>query len=179
MTKKRKVIPVDIKKLVLHEAGYKCANPVCRTILTLDIHHIEYVSDEGGNDPSNLLPLCPNCHTMHHKKIIPAESIRSWKMLLLSLNDGFDRRSIDLLLALKKLGAHQVYGDGVLQCASLIAAGLVESKNGVFDDKGSGVSWGPAAGNYIPVYTVLLTEKGKNFIDAWERGSQEDAVGAG
>ena len=60
MTDHRIAVPVDVKRLVLHEAGYRCANPVCRHILTLDVHHLDYVSDGGSNTPYNLLPLCPN-----------------------------------------------------------------------------------------------------------------------
>ncbi|MCP5450830.1 MAG: HNH endonuclease, partial [Gammaproteobacteria bacterium] len=75
MATKRKPIKVDIKHQVLHESGYKCSNPVCRTILTLDIHHLEYVSKNGDNTPDNLLALCPNCHALHHKGIIPDNSL--------------------------------------------------------------------------------------------------------
>ena len=176
MTKKRKSIPIDVKRLVLHEGGYKCANPVCRTPLTLDIHHIEYVSDGGTNDPNNLLALCPNCHTLHHSGIITSESIRSWKMLLLSLNEGFDRRSVDLLLALKELGPHYVDGGGVLQCASLIASGLVCSKLGISNENGSGSCVSPSF-TIVPKYTVQLTDKGRNFVEAWREGNQMKAVG--
>ena len=97
---KRVSPPLPTQRVVLHEAGYRCANPGCRGIITLDIHHIEYVSEGGGNGADNLLPLCPNCHALHHGGTIPRESIRAWKMLLLSLNDGFSRAAIDLLLAL-------------------------------------------------------------------------------
>src|SRR5262245_54602352 len=98
----RKPVPADARTLVLHECGYRCANPVCRMVLTLEIHHLEQVSDGGSNQPSNLLPLCPNCHTLHHKKIIPLSSLRAWKHLLLALNQAFDTRLVDLLLTLRK-----------------------------------------------------------------------------
>jgi hypothetical protein len=55
-------------------------------VLTLEIHHLEQVADGGSNDPSNLLPLCPNCHTLHHTHVIPLSSLRAWKHLLLALN---------------------------------------------------------------------------------------------
>ncbi|MBW1992993.1 MAG: HNH endonuclease [Deltaproteobacteria bacterium] len=106
----RKSIPGNTRRQVLHEAGYKCGNPVCRTILTLDFHHLIPVSREGSNRLENLLPLCPNCHALHHKGEIPIESIRSWKMLLLALNEAFDRRSIDLLLAIESIGQCRAIG---------------------------------------------------------------------
>ncbi len=164
MANNRKAIPADARRLVLHEAGYKCANPACRTILTLDIHHLEYVAVGGGDTADNLLPLCPDCHTLHHQGFIPAESVRAWKMLLLALNEALDRHSVELLLLLERVKQHFVSGDGVLQFASLIAAGLVE--------------WGgsertPDKSFY---HMVELTEKGKQFVAGWKKGDQQAAL---
>ena len=95
MAGKRKAIALDIERQVLHESGYKCGNPTCHRILTLDIHHIVEVGVGGPNDLHNLLALCPNCHALHHRqKVIPIESIRAWKMLLLAINEAYDRRSV-------------------------------------------------------------------------------------
>src|SRR5688500_8238128 len=96
----RKALPLDLVSLTLHEAGYRCANPVCRTILTLDIHHMVRLADGGPDSAENLLALCPNCHSLHHKGIIPAASIRTWKLLLMSLNQAFDQHAVDILLTL-------------------------------------------------------------------------------
>jgi HNH endonuclease len=167
MTKKRKSIPIEVRKLVLHESGYKCANPACRSILTLDIHHLDYVSEGGSDNADNLLPLCPNCHSLHHQDHIPIESLRAWKMLLLSLNEGFDRKSIDVLLALDKLGWVFVSGDGALDCAVLIASGLVEHK---VHNPG---------GNMRFIYEISLSEKGRFLVDAWKQGNQEAVVTRG
>jgi len=54
----RKALQLAIRILVLHECGYKCSNPICRMVLTLDIHHIEYVSEGAGDGQENLLALC-------------------------------------------------------------------------------------------------------------------------
>ena len=56
------------------EAGYKCGNPTCRNVITLELHHIEYVSDGGGDDPSNLLVLCPYCHSEYCELISSGRS---------------------------------------------------------------------------------------------------------
>jgi len=74
----------------LHESGYKCGNPACHSVVTLDIHHLEQVSAGGGDTAENLLPLCPNCHALHHRGVIPADSIRAWKLLLLTINEAYD-----------------------------------------------------------------------------------------
>lgn len=156
---KRKKVPIDVQRLVLHEAGYLCGNPSCRTIITLDIHHIVQVSDDGPNEPQNLLALCPNCHALHHRGEIPIESIRAWKMLLLALNEAFDRRSIDILLALDAVGPVETSGDTVFAyCAGLIAAGYIQFR----------------AFGHICTYT--MTNKGRQLVEAWKAGDQDLAI---
>jgi hypothetical protein len=157
---KRKALAVDLRHLVLHESGYRCGNPGCRTILTLDIHHLDPVSEGGPNIAENLLPLCPNCHAQHHQGIIPKASLRTWKMLLLSLNEAFDKRSIDTLLALNSTGPLHVSGEGVLDCPGLIASGLVKPEIVRFADQ----------------YKVSLTAKGTQLVEAWKNGDQEAAA---
>jgi hypothetical protein len=160
----RSTLRVDVRHLVLHEAGYKCGNPICRTILTLDIHHLDPVSNGGGNAPENLLALCPTCHALHHSGVIPQESLRAWKMLILAVNEAFDRRSIDLLLALDSTGPVMCNGEGVLECAALISTGLAEGHR----------LGGIAAG--VPPYSVMLTDRGRAFVAAWKKGDQRAAV---
>jgi hypothetical protein len=169
---KRKPIPRATQRDVLHEAGYRCGNPGCRGIITLDIHHIEYVSESGGNGAENLLPLCPTCHALHHAGLIPLESIRTWKMLLLSLNDGFSRAAIDFLLALDHLGERPslIATDTILMMGSLIASGLITVAH-------------PNAGDipdrdFTQTRFVSLSEKGRAFVGAWKAGKQRDAVAA-
>ena len=158
----RKALATDTRTLVLHECGYKCANPACRMVLTLEIHHLEPVSDGGSNEPTNLLPLCPNCHTLHHTGIIPLTSLRAWKHLLLALNQAFDTRLIDLLLTLYKLKRVWVSGDGVLQCAAGISSGLISVESRVNADN----------------YFVCLMKKGQRFVAEWEAGNEQAAISA-
>src|SRR5688572_27873411 len=130
MVRKRKSIPIDVRMIVLHEAGYACANPICRRVITLDLHHVVYVSEAGTGTPENLLALCPYCHALHHKGEIPTASIRAWKLFLLALNEAFDRKAVDMLLALDSLKTVlRLSGDGVLGLSSLIARGLVEIRD--------------------------------------------------
>src|SRR5258708_19289207 len=103
--KARRSVPVATQRLALHEAGYRCANRVCRTVLTLEIHHLDLVSEGGSDDPVNLLRLCPNCHSLHHNGSIPIESLHPWKALLLTMNEAFDLPTLDNLLALPVLKA--------------------------------------------------------------------------
>lgn len=163
MVRPRKKLPLDVKKQVLHLAGYKCGNPVCRTVITLDIHHMVAGANGGVDDPDNLLALCPNCHALFHRGEILPESIRAWKMLLLAINEAFDRKSVDLLLALDHLGSVRLSGDGLLLCASLIGGGLVKQSP-------------RSTGTAFPLYEVELSERGKAFVNAWKSGDQNAAV---
>lgn len=172
---RRKAIPIDVKRTVLHEAGYKCANPVCRHIITLDIHHMIYVADGGTDTAENLLPLCPNCHALHHAGQIPVASIRTWKMLLLSLNEAFDRRSVDILLTLDKLEHNTIKrlsGDGIATYAPLIAAEYVNVRQYYEDLSGGGFA------QFEQMYLAELTDKGKLLVQAWKQGDQAAAVGS-
>ncbi len=166
-------ISASTRRQVLHEGGYKCANPVCRTVLTLEIHHIVPVAEDGSDTADNLVALCPNCHSLHHKGEITEDSIRAWKMLLLSINEAYDRESVDLLLALDKSGPIWVTGDSLPDYSSLVAANLVR-----FRQIGSGTSWSSGIGPDHPPANVRLTEKGNHLVEEWKNGNQREAIEA-
>ena len=166
---KRKPIPPSIKDAVLMEAGYKCANPRCHIILApnvLEDHHIKYVSEGGGNELSNLLALCPLCHTLHHSGVISQEPIQQWKGMIVALNHALGHRSMDfsslatdrrptysLLYGRRGLAIRRAY-----RCwASLFpvaVSGFVQS----------------AATSYHYVY---LSPKGRLLVEAWLAGDEE------
>lgn len=158
---KRTSVPRADALAVLTEAGYRCAVPTCRTILAIDLHHIIEVSQNGTNDPSNLIALCPTCHALYHRGTIQKESISLWKAMLVALNEAFDRHAIDDLLFLYKLPSDKlmVSGDGVLKFSQLIAADLatfkLEVQNGPFF-----------------TYQVRVTERGAALIEAWQKGDR-------
>lgn len=140
-----------------------CGNPICRHILTLEIHHIIWVRDGGSNASSNLLPLCPNCHSAHTAGHIPTEAIRVWKGALASLNNPH-RQSADLLLLLHRwLKGPSQKGltlplSGLLQLAGLINSGLLSILGGMWGSDGTSA------------FTVVLTDRGRDLIDAWIAG---------
>ena len=172
----RTSIPVHTKQLVLLEAGYKCANPTCRHILTLELHHIVWVKDGGENDPNNLLALCPNCHSLHTQHHIPEQAIRTWKSILLALNSA-NHATADLLLILsaeeqrlatavdptKTPPPFRFTGDGLPALSGLIASGLIE-----ISKRYSGAN---AWGGSMPSFEVSLTNKGKSLVIAWREGT--------
>jgi len=86
----RKPISDKERDAVLREAGYRCAVPTCHTTLAIDVHHIVEVYKGGGNEPSNLLALCPTCHALYHRGVITQESVKQWKERLVALNRVVD-----------------------------------------------------------------------------------------
>ena len=165
--------PPSMRDEVLREAGYKGANPTCRNILTLQLHHMVWVKDGGGTEAINLIALCGHCHDMHTQGHIPASAIRHWKGLLHALNHAFNKESIDLLLYLAHPQMENVWytGDGLLRFAALIAAGLVEVAESQFS---VGVRYGDSAPTSPPTTAVRLrlSDKGKQLVDSWKKGDE-------
>lgn len=158
----RRTVPNAIVVQLLTEAGYRCAVPTCRTILAIDIHHIVEVSEGGGNEPGNLLALCPTCHALFHRGEIVRDSIYAWKSMLVALSHAFDTATIDdlLFLATPQASDLRVSGDGVLKFSRLVAAGLATFN--LF------IANGP-----LLLYTVELTQKGAHLINAWRSGNRQ------
>jgi len=160
--RERKDLPLKTITIVLTEAGYRCAVPICRGILALDMHHIWEVNAGGGDDPANLVALCPTCHALYHRGTIKQESIYAYKAMLVAISRAFDLDAVDRLLFLCPLqkDALIVSGDGLLQFARLIAANLAS-----FEQK--------ANNNFqIVTYAINISGKGRYIIEAWRKGDR-------
>lgn len=156
-------VPVNIKREVLMEAGYRCAVPRCRNILALDLHHMVPVAEDGPNEASNLIALCGFCHDMYHRGEFPHDAILNWKGILIAINFAFDKQSIDDLFFLSGLSDRSlgISGDGVLHFSNLISAGLASFKILMKN--------GP-----ILLYSVELTGKGRALVKAWIAGNRDE-----
>jgi hypothetical protein len=179
----RNKLSVPVRHQLLMEAGYKCGNPACRNIITLEVHHIEYVSEGGGDEPPNLLVLCPYCHSMHHGGHIPVEAVRLWKGLLLALNQAFGRHELELLLFLRQTKGQDIWysGDGLIEFAGLVAAGLVDFKAKREETylPGTDPSTTPLGMHRSPTkllsslqIQVELTQKGELLVESWLKGDE-------
>lgn len=162
---RRKSIPDEVKRQVLIEAGYRCGVPTCRNILAIDLHHMVQVSDDGKDEPANLLALCPTCHALYHRGNFSKEAIYAWKQVLVSLSFAFDHATIDLMLFLHKVkdeAGFLVRPDSLLQFARLIGNDLAT------------IEWQQETVNsvFLSGYRVLLSAKGQYLIEAWMRGDR-------
>ena len=82
--------------------------------------------------------------------------------MLTVLNGAFDNPTIDLLLFLSECPKYTLVlsGDGVLTFARVISAGLAEVKMVANNN------------NLMVTYTVWISEKGSQLIDAWKAGNR-------
>lgn len=173
-TPKRRDPAPSVRDEVLREAGYKCANPICRNILTLQLHHILWVKDDGDSTATNLLALCGHCHDLHTHGHIPPTAISHWKGLLHALNHAFSKESMDLLLYLNRPDVEDVWytGDGLLRFAGLVAAGLVELAESQFTVGYRNGTGSPPTSPPTTSVRVRLSEKGRRLVDSWLKGDE-------
>src|SRR5262249_54052945 len=72
MSNKREAIPRAVRDSVLKEFNHRCG--ICGKDRP-QVHHID--ENPANNDPSNLIPLCPNCHlTDQHDPTRPIPSAK-------------------------------------------------------------------------------------------------------
>jgi hypothetical protein len=81
MMQRRPSIPAEIVRLVLVEAGHRCAIHTCRHP-AVDIHHIDPWSQVRRHSYENLIALCPNCHRRADRGEIDRLSLRMYKARL-------------------------------------------------------------------------------------------------
>jgi hypothetical protein len=132
------------------------------------MHHIWEVSAGGGDNPANLIALCPTCHALYHRGTISQESIYAYKAMLVAIGRAFDLEAVDRLLFLNMCPKDYLIlsGDGVLHFARLIAAGLAEVAMKANN------AW------QLVTYAVNISDKGRQLIEAWGQGDRARLVQA-
>ena len=51
---------------VLKRDGWRCQ--VCGSMQNLQVHHLKFRSQAGGDEEQNLITLCTECHEQVHRK---------------------------------------------------------------------------------------------------------------
>lgn len=165
MTDGRPAIPAALRRAVLEEAGYACAIPTCR-FQTTEIAHIEPWAKVREHTFSNLIALCPNCHTRYdQKREIPKASIHSYKANLALLNSRYsslERRLIEAAADMEPGEEFPIHIGVRILIWNLISDGLVQES----DDPMYLIT-----GFDHGIKTTLLyrfTPKGREFVRRWQ-----------
>jgi hypothetical protein len=90
----RPVIPAEIRRAVLVEAGHRCAIPRCGET-EIDVHHIVPWEKCQKHEYSNLIALCPICHRRTHKGEIDRKALLQYKAALMSSGGPAFQRDFD------------------------------------------------------------------------------------
>ena len=70
---RRHAVAPSVRAAVLARAGRRCEVVGCGNRRWLDVHHLKYRRDGGGETPENLCCLCPAHHGMLHDGILAIE----------------------------------------------------------------------------------------------------------
>ncbi len=160
-------IPAELKRLVLVEAGHRCAIPTCREQANVEIHHIEPYSKVKKHELANLIALCPNCHAQAGRNRIDKKAMLMYKDNLRYINEKFSPLEVDILLNLSRtpkglIGIPPYMGvlvkrlieDGLIQLAETPKTMSVthQTSLGVVELK-------------LNPDILLITQKGRTFVD--------------
>jgi 5-methylcytosine-specific restriction endonuclease McrA len=56
----------ELHRQVLDRDGWRCQT--CGSMQNLQVHHLKFRSQSGGDVEQNLLTLCSECHARMHRK---------------------------------------------------------------------------------------------------------------
>lgn len=160
MSNNRPDIPLELRRRILVEAGHRCAIPTCR-FPTTEIAHIEPWAKVQEHTYGNLIALCPNDHTRADKGEIDRKSLKIYKRILQRLTDKYEKFELNILDELRREKSVIIAGNMQLLIKNLIDESLVQLSSGGVIAEG------------IPInIQVVLTKKGKIFIDEWTSASE-------
>jgi 5-methylcytosine-specific restriction endonuclease McrA len=54
-----------LQRQVLERDGWRCQ--VCGSMQCLQVHHLKFRSQSGGDEEQNLITLCTECHEQTHR----------------------------------------------------------------------------------------------------------------
>lgn len=156
----RPVIPTEVKRRILMEAGYRCAIPTCRFPITVNAHIVSW-ADSKNQSYENLIALCPNCHLMFDSGRIDRAAIMAYKKKLMFLNDVYSRFELDVLDHLKTHKRALIPGELLIK--RLLEEGIVGHEERIMiQGFGDGE-------DILGIFSVVLTEKGRRLIDDWSK----------
>jgi len=165
----RPPIPSELKRKVLVEAGHRCAIPTCRYPITEIVHIIPW-EQVKKHEYENLIALCSNCHGRADRGEIDRKSLRIYKRILQRLTDRYDRFELVVLNELRLGNPVIMAGNMLLLIKNLMDTDLISINTKI---NVGGVSSSVSIGGFPVNVEIILTDKGKQFIDEWIKANEE------
>ncbi|WP_439380522.1 HNH endonuclease [Amycolatopsis lexingtonensis] len=172
MAANRPAIPLELRRQVLIEAGYRCAVPTCRQH-PVDIDHIVDWAEVQKHEFENLIALCPTCHRRKGSKPgqIDRAALRHYKANLSVLNNRYgdiEKRLIEAYAERRSNGElldedgdpynyFLLGGGSEISVRYLIRDGYLEKVD----------TQAPAVGPLPLIDVYQFTESGTEFVDSW------------
>jgi len=57
---------LELHRQVLERDGWRCQ--ACGNMQNLQVHHLKFRSQSGGDEGQNLITMCAECHELVHRK---------------------------------------------------------------------------------------------------------------
>ena len=162
----RPPIPRPLERMILMEAGYRCAIPTCKQT-PVEICHIVPYSKVLKHEFDNLIALCPNCHTRYDRHQIDLTSMQQYKSNLSVINgrySDFEQRILRFFLENPEYKEIRLSlsGNNEIQIMNLVKDGHLEYIRGSTQSFSVGVD---------PDRIYRLTQKGREFIQHWSNAA--------
>ena len=159
-SEERPPIPTELRRLVLVDAGHRCAIPTCRHI-DVDVHHIVPWEQCKKHEYENLIALCPNCHRRADQGEIDRKSLRIYKANLRFAIDKYSQFEMDVLFELSTTRPSR--GLPFPSYLNLLIKRLLDAGFAQITENRTGMWVGPV--KTTPDF-LMITDKGRDFIKA-------------
>ncbi|MBM0231889.1 HNH endonuclease [Micromonospora sp. STR1_7] len=144
------------------EAGHRCAIPTCRQV-PVELAHIDPWSKVQEHAFSNIIALCPTCHTRFDRGEIDRKAMLQYKANLALLNSRYgdlERRVLTLFAEQPDAGTIDLPGGLSILLSYLLQDGLLVK---IVRPGGRVVIMG-----VDQMERYALTERGREFIAKWK-----------
>jgi hypothetical protein len=167
MNYERPSIPLALRRQVLIEAGHRCAIPTCRQT-PVELAHIIPWSSCKEHEYSNLIALCPTCHTRFDRGEIDRKAMLSYKHNLGVINSrycDFEQRVLRVFADNPR--AETLWLPGGLEIMLMY---LLQDSLLVDTRENSGVILSDMPSQRL----YAITQKGRDFIAKWMGSGEID-----
>jgi len=160
-------LPKELERLIKTESGHRCAIPTCKQY-PVEIAHIISYAQVKEHKFSNLIALCPTCHTRYDNHEIDLKAMFIYKSNLAIINSRFTELELTLLENLNKKSPLPISGAMMWLFQRLVFEDIIMIVSE------SGIEFSDDFGDIESHLWVELTAKGNNVVSRWLEGKPVD-----